>query len=90
MPVLNDPGHMTDAQARNLVIKALRKARAAFRASDTAGELLERELDRLIKRKTRINAASLNTLADRYNEYAKKVEQVQGPLTDSYVITSQF
>jgi len=90
VPVLTDPGHLTDAQARNLVIKALRKARAGFRASDTAGEKLERELDRLIKRKTRINAASLNTLADRYNDYLAKAEAVQGSLTDAYVITSQF
>lgn len=87
---VTNPGHLTDAQARNLVIKALRQARAAYRAADTAGEVEERELDRLIKRKTRINASSLVTLANRYAKYQQLVNQVQLPLTDAYSVASQF
>jgi hypothetical protein len=85
-----DPGHLTDAQARNLVIKALRQARAAYRAADTAGEKEERELDRLIKRKTRINASSFTTLVKRYNEYQKLCTAVQVPLSDAMGVASQF
>jgi hypothetical protein len=89
MPLAN-PGRLTDAQARNLVIKALRQARAAYRAADTAGEREERELDRLIKRKTRINANSLLTLSKRYADWQKLTNNVQVPLTDAYAVASQF
>lgn len=86
----NNPGNLTDAQARNLVIKALRKAKAVFRTSDSYGESLEREFDRLIKRKTRINANSLVTLNQRYKDYINKVAAVQGPLTDANQVAAQF
>lgn len=81
---------LTDAQARRLVIQALRKARRAYRAADTAGEREERELDRLVKRKTRMNATQLTTLANRYTEFQKLVNAVQIPLTDAFYIASQF
>jgi hypothetical protein len=54
------------------------------------GEREEREYDRLIKRKTRINAASLVTLAKRYSEYQKLVNAIQLPLTDAYAVASEF
>jgi hypothetical protein len=85
-----DPGRLTDAQARNLVIKALRAARRAYRAADTAGEREERELDRLIKRKTRMNATQLVTLADRYKAYVTLCNRVQLPLQDAYNVASLF
>lgn len=85
-----DPSRMTDAGARNLVIKSLRQSRATFRAADTAGEALEREFDRLIKRKTRITSASLVTLSKRYDDFLHKVESVQIPLTDAFNVTAQF
>lgn len=83
-------GHLTDAQARNLVIKALRKARAAYRAADTSGEKEERDLDRLIKRKTRISADQLLVLADKYNAWLKLTTVAQRPLADAYEIASNF
>lgn len=64
-----DAGRLTDAQARNLVIKSLRAARIAYRKADTAGEKFEREIDRLIKRKTRINSASFRTLNSLYRNW---------------------
>jgi len=88
--MVNDPGRLTDAQARNLVIKALRQARAAYRKADTAGEKEERELDRLIKRKTRINANSLQTMSARYAEFIRLAEAIQIPLTDAYIVASNF
>jgi hypothetical protein len=85
-----DPGHLTDAAARNFAIKALRKARSSYRAADTQGERLEREMDRLIKRKTRINSSSMATFVKLYNDYLTKVEAVQTPLTDVLNVVAQF
>jgi hypothetical protein len=89
MPVSN-AGHLTDAQARNLVIKALRQARAAYRAADTAGEIEERELDRLIKRKTRMNANQLLGLADKYKKYLDLCSKAQLPLAQAYEVATNF
>lgn len=86
----NDPSRLSDAQARNLVLKALRQARAAYRRADTKGEALEREFDRLLKRKTRINASSLVKLADTYAQYQDLVMALQLPLRDAYSVASQF
>lgn len=77
---------MTDAASRNQAIAALRRVRQAYRKADTAGEKVERELDRLIKRKTRMSTSSLVTLNSRFNEYQTAVEACQAPLADSYVI----
>ena len=85
-----NPGHLTDAQARNLVIKALRQARAAYRKADTMAQSEEREYDRLIKRKTRINSSSFATLVKRYQIMCGLVEAIQTPLTDAMNIASQF
>jgi len=87
--VLN-AGHLTDAQARTLVTKALRKARVAFRKADTAGEMEEREYDRLIKRKTRINASSLDTLDRRYRDYVKLVENISYWLAVAMNVAANF
>lgn len=83
-------GHLTDAQARNLIIKSLRTVRQYYRRADTIGETVEREVDRLIKRKTRINSASLNTLAARYEQYLKAAEAIQKPLSDAFTGASLF
>jgi len=85
-----DPGRMTDAQARNLVIKSLRRVRASFRSTDTIGEKVERELDRLIKRKTRISAVSLQTLDKLYSAYTKEVNGMASSLTDAYNVVANF
>jgi hypothetical protein len=89
MPISN-AARLTDAQARNLVVKALRQARAAYRAADTAGEREERELDRLIKRKTRMNANQLLELHKRYERYLQLTTQAQVPLANAYEVASNF
>lgn len=88
--VLQNAGHLTDAAARNLVIKALRQARRSYRTADTQGEKLERELDRLIKRETRINATSFKTLLERYVEFTKLVEYIQKDLITAHEAASYF
>lgn len=87
---LQQAAALTDAQARNYVIRALRKARAAYRAADTAGEVEERELDRLIKRLTRINATQLVSLANKYNKYRALADAVSQPLADAMEIATVF
>jgi hypothetical protein len=87
---MNNPANLTDAQARNYAIAALRRARVAVRRSTTIGEVCDRELDRLIKRKTRINSSSLVTLSKRYNDYMTSVEACQTPLIDAYTIVALF
>lgn len=74
---------LTDAQARNLVLQALRSVRKAYRQADSSGERFERELGRLLSRKTRINASSLAKLADQYASYNGNVDAVQQRLTDA-------
>lgn len=87
---INEAARLTDAQARNLVIKALRKARQAYRAADTAGEIEERDYDRLIKRKTRMNASQLVILSQKYAKYVALVNAIQKPLTDAYNVAAYF
>lgn len=86
----NQYATLTDAQARSLVVKALRQARAAYRKADTAGEVLERDFDRLIKRKTRINAQQLVVLADKYKAYLALAGVAAIPLADAYGVASNF
>jgi len=81
---------LSDAQARNLVIQSLRNARKAYRKADSAGERFEREIDRLITRKSRINAGSLQQLNALYRTYNALSDAVQVPLTDSNIAASNF
>jgi len=83
-------GRLSDAQARNLVTKALRQARAAFRKADTAAEVLERDLDRLIKRKTRISANQLVTVSDKYKKFLALTGLAAIPLADAYEVATNF
>lgn len=85
-----NPGSLTDYQAKSIVIKSLRTARQFYRRADTIGEKYERELDRMIKRKTRINAGSFKTLVKLHNQYNAAVDQLQRPLADAMNAASQF
>lgn len=66
----------TQGQQRAALIAAVREARRVYRAGDTAGEKVERELDRLIKRKTLISPRSLITLGNTINDYVGQVNGV--------------
>lgn len=73
---------MTFAQARALAIKDLRTARASYRKADTAGELVERTLDRLIaKRKTIVTPEQLLPLMQKYERWARRVMVTELALT---------
>lgn len=65
---------MTFAQARARAEKDLRVCRAAYRRADTLGEVLERNLDRLIeKRKRIVTPKQLLPMMQRYDVYARQV-----------------
>ena len=73
---------MTFAQAKALANKDLRAARASYRKADTSGEILERNIDRLIgKRKTIVTPEQLLPLMQRYEAWARKVMVVELALT---------
>jgi len=72
---------MTFAQARARAEKDLRLARASYRKADTAGEIVERTLDRLIeKRKTIVTPGQLLPLYERYEKYARRVLVLEAAL----------
>lgn len=66
----------TQGQRRAEGRAAIRRLRVEYRKTDSSGERLERELDRLIKRKTMIGADQLGTLAERVNEYIRLAESL--------------
>jgi len=67
----------TQGQRRAEAKSAVRRLRAEYRKADSAGEKAERELDRLIKRKTLIGADDLQTVAKQLYSYAQAVESIQ-------------
>lgn len=80
---------LTPGRRRVLVAKSLRVVRQWYRKADTAGELLERELDRLIKRNTQIMPHSLMTANDRLQAFKRAVEQIQPRLMDALSLSSE-
>jgi len=73
---------MTFAQAKAEANKALRVARQAYRKADTAGEIVERTLDRLItKRKTIVTPDQILPLMQRYETYVRKIILLELALT---------
>lgn len=74
---------MTDSAKRAIVVKGLRNARKAYRSMDTAGETLERRLDRLILRKTYPSGAEWDPLVREYNTYKGRLPQLEKALADA-------
>lgn len=74
----------TQGQRRAEGRKAVRTARTYYRKADSLGESLERELDRLIKRKTLITVDQLQTLFNRFNAYADQIRVLQKALNYLY------
>lgn len=67
----------TQGQRRAESRAAIRRLRQEYRKADTSGEKVERELDRLIKRKTLITVDDLQTLTERLTDMVRTVEAVQ-------------
>lgn len=80
----------TYAQRKAAIIAAIRRVRQAYRKADTAGEVMERELDRLLLRKTIITPATLQALAQKYDAFMTLAAAVERPLTDSMTLSGNY
>jgi len=78
---------MTESERRATVVRAGRNVRKAYRRADSAGEQLERTLDRLLARKTRITPEQALKVDPLYKEYRDKVSSVERALTDFFQAT---
>lgn len=78
------------AQRTRVVNQSLRRIRQAYRKGDSAGEMFERELDRLINRKTIVNPESLVKLGQYYEAYCKAINLVDTPLADTFRLSSGY
>lgn len=67
----------TQGQRRAEGRAAVRRLRQEYRRVDTAGEKVERELDRLVKRKTLVTPDQMKTLSDRLVDYIRLAESLQ-------------
>lgn len=79
---------MTYRQLTTLVKAALRKARKAYRSLDTKLEQYERELDRLIERKTLVEPKSLSTLSKLWAEARALNNSAEKTLIDAIATSS--
>lgn len=61
-----------------------------YRKADSQGEVLERELDRLVQRKTLIGPETLRTLLTRYEAYVVAVNLMDQPMTDAINIATSY
>lgn len=69
---------MTQAQARQAVVKLLREVRAVYRKADSQGERFERWIDRLIKeRKKLVLADELIPAVEKLLDYIALVNDLQ-------------
>lgn len=78
------------AQRRNVVNQSLRRLRQAYRKLDTAGEDLERELDRLILRKTIVSPQSLKSVQVKVDVLVKMLNGLEGPLADAIRLATSY
>jgi len=79
---------MNATEHRNLVKKAMRNSRKAYRVMDSAGERLERRLDRLIERKTAPAGNDWNPLIQDFNNYKKALQPLEKSLADMISISN--
>ena len=61
---------------RNEIIKALRQVRATLRQNDTLGEKIERNLDRLISRKTIVTPAQMAKTVELIGNFIDAAQRV--------------
>lgn len=67
----------TQGQRRAEARRAIRQLRTFYRTADTAGERVERELDRLTKRKTLITVDQLAPTQNKIEAWVKAIETFQ-------------
>lgn len=77
-------------QRRNAVNQGLRRLRQSYRKLDTAGEVLERELDRLINRKTIVSAQTLRSVQVKVDVLVQMMNAMEQPLTDVIRLATSY
>jgi len=80
----------TYAQRKAAVLAAVRRLRQQYRKSDSLGEVMERELDRLLLRKTIITPSSLQALSQKYDGYVSAAAACEKPLTDLLTLSGNY
>ena len=78
------------SQRTRNVNASLRRLRAAYRKADSQGELLERELDRLINRKTIVSPESLLKVTVQFEAYVRSVNLIEVPMNDSLRLAGSY
>lgn len=78
------------AQRRNAVNRAIRQVRKSYRTADSLGEILERELDRLIDRKTIVSPDSLRALTSKYEAYLRSAQDIQRSMTAAMQLATSY
>lgn len=73
---------MTETEWRRLVLQGLRAARRQYRRADTAGEVLERWLDRQIKRKTRTTSPQSEAILPLWERFRDQVNGLMKAISD--------
>jgi hypothetical protein len=79
---------VTYRQLTLLVKRGLREARKAERQFDTRLEKVEREMDRLIDRKTLVEPKSLQTLVNLWADLRKQYPIVEKAIVNAIAIAS--
>lgn len=72
----------TEAEIRRLIVQSARNARRVYRQADTAGESVERWLDRMIERKTRITSDQAMPLVNLWEDWRNKVRACELAFAD--------
>lgn len=80
----------TYAQRKAAVLAALRRVRQAYKKADTSGEILEREINRLLLRKTIVTPATLKALSQKYDQFATLTNAVEKPITDALTLSTSY
>lgn len=80
----------TYAQRKAAIIGAIRRVRQQYRKADSLGEVLERELDRLMLRKTIITPSTLQGLSQKYDAFMTAASATEKPITDAMTLSSSY
>lgn len=77
---------LSESELKRVVLQGVRAARRTYRSADTAGEVLERWLDRMIERKTRITCSQMQAVIPLWEDYRAKVLACERSLADMILI----
>lgn len=73
---------MTEAARKRIVLASARNVRRMYRRADTAGEIVERWLDRQISRKTRIQPSQFAVILPKWEVYRDMVVGIERAVID--------